>query len=65
MEEEGGSLVDFRLGAGMVRAGLDGGQIQVRQVDEPEEEETSPVGAGKHNICSMLRPILNRKQAFH
>lgn len=31
-----------------------GGQVQFRQVDEPEEEETSPVGAGKHNTFRVL-----------
>lgn len=36
------------LGEAEFRWERGGGQIQVRQVDEPEEEETSPVGAAKH-----------------
>lgn len=39
--------------------------MEFGQVDEPGEEKTSPVGAGKHNIFSVLSFTPNRKQAFH
>lgn len=52
----------LKLGLGLVqglaRAGwgwATKGYVQFRQVDEPEEEETSPVGAGKHHTISKIQ----------